>query len=189
MSHFWSAVVALALALPAPAVAQDQLDTLRIDSLMAIAADRIQTTALAAAKEDAEAVIEANHDLFGYGGVFVDILSELTDVDCHLARSWVGNTAQRIFIVTERLTLAWDRSSDGEMDRWPQGPELILDDLESLQERWAEIKDENREYCREVRGSAGSPILNPPPTPGPSPTAVPMVFSGRVRSTCFLARW
>ena len=53
MSHFWSAVVALALALPAPAVAQDQLDTLRIDSLMAIAADRIQTAALAAAKEAA----------------------------------------------------------------------------------------------------------------------------------------
>ena len=151
MSRFWPVVVALALALPAPAVAQDQLDTLRIDSLIAVAADRIQSAALAAAREDADAVNEANNGLFGYGGVFVDILSELAGADCYRAPSWVGSTGQHLFIVAERLTLAWDRSSDGDMDRWPRGPEYILDDIEYLQERWAEIKDENREYCQEER--------------------------------------
>ena len=151
MSHFWLVAAGLALAVPAPTVAQGLLDIRRIDSLMAVAADRIQSAALAAARDDADAVQEARNDLSGYGGVFADILSELADVDCDLARSWVESTAQELFTLTVRLALAWDRSSDGEMDRWPRGPELILDDIESLQEQWADIKDENREYCRVER--------------------------------------
>ena len=144
---FWPALAALALALPAPALAQDQLDSLRIDSLMTIVADRMQSGALAAAREDVDALIEARDGLFGYGGVFVDILGELAEADCSRAPSWVQSTAQHLFIVTERLTLALDRSTDGEMDRWPAGPELILDDLEFLRETWDEIKSENRETC------------------------------------------
>ncbi len=144
---FWPGLAALALALPTPALAQDQLDTLQIDSLMTIVADRMQSGALAAAREDADAVIEANNDLFGYGGVFADILAGLAASHCSWAPSWVRRTGEYHFVAAERLTLAWDRSSDGEMDRWPAGPELILDDLEFLQEMWADIKGENREYC------------------------------------------
>ena len=33
------------------------------------------------------------------------------------------------------------------MDQWPNGPEIILDELEALQEIWADIKDEGRELC------------------------------------------
>ena len=140
-------VVALVLALPAPMVAQDQLDTLRIDSLMTVAADRVKSAAIAAAREDADAVIEARTDLFGYGGVFGDVLGELAATDCDRARYWVRSTAAALFWLSSRLTLAWERSGDGDMDQWPRGPEYILEDLEELQERWAEIKDENREYC------------------------------------------
>lgn len=147
---FWPALAALALTLPSPALAQDQLDTLRIDSVMTIVADRMQSGALAAAREDADALIEARDGLFGYGGVFVDILGELAEADCSRAPSWVQSTAQHLFIVTERLTLALDRSTDGEMDRWPAGPELILDDLEFLRETWDEIRGENRETCSRV---------------------------------------
>ena len=114
---------------------------------MTIVADRMQSGALAAAREDADAVIEANNDLFGYGGVFADILAGLAASHCSWAPSWVRRTGEYHFVAAERLTLAWDRSSDGEMDRWPAGPELILDDLEFLQEMWADIKGENREYC------------------------------------------
>lgn len=144
---FWPGLAALAFALPTPALAQDQLDTLQIDSLMTIVADRMQSGALAAAREDADAVIEANNHLFGYGGVFADILAGLAASHCSWAPSWVRRTGEYHFVAAERLTLAWDRSSDGEMDRWPAGPELILDDLEFLQEMWADIKGENREYC------------------------------------------
>ena len=91
---FWPALAALALTLPAPALAQDQSDTLRIDSLMTIVADRMQSGALAAAREDADTLIEANNGLFGYGGVFVDILGELAEADCSQAPSWVQSTAQ-----------------------------------------------------------------------------------------------
>ena len=144
---FWLASAALALALPTRALAQDQLDTLQIDSLMTMVADRMQSGALAAAREDADAVIEANNDLFGYGGVFPDILAGLAASHCSRAPSWVRRTGEYHFIAAVRMTLAWDRSMDGEMDRWPAGPELILDDLEFLQEMWAEIKGEYREYC------------------------------------------
>lgn len=147
MTRLWPAVAALALLLPGPGVAQDQLDTLRIDSLMAVAADRMQSAALGAAREDADALIEERNGLFGYGGVFADILGEFAEADCSRTSSWVQSTAQHLFIITERLTLALERSTDGEMDRWPAGPELILDDLEFLREMWDGIKAENRESC------------------------------------------
>ena len=141
------ATVGLALAvLPIGAEAQ-VLDTPRIDSLMAVAADRMQSAAIAAAREDADAVVEAKNGLFGYGGVFADILGELAEADCSRAPSWVHTAGQHLLIVTERLALAWDRSVDGEMDRWPAGPELILDDLEFLRAIWDEIKAEDRDGC------------------------------------------
>ena len=152
MNHrLWTTAVVFPLMLPAPLVAQVQLDTLRIDSLMAVAADRMQTAALAVAREDADAVREAANGLFLYGGVFVDILRELAEADCPRAPSWVERTGQQFFVATERLVLAWDRSTDGEVDRWPAGPELILDDLEFIRDTWAEIKDENRQYCSRTR--------------------------------------
>ena len=92
-----------------------------------------------------------NNDLFSFGGVFADILAGLAASHCSRAPSWVRRTGEYLFIAAERLTLAWDRSIDGEMDQWPAGPELILDDLEFLQEMWADIKGENREHCREER--------------------------------------
>jgi len=147
VSGVWLALVPLVFLLPAPLMAQAQLDTLRVDSLMAVAADRGQRAAIAAAREDADALTEAKNGLFGYGGVFTDILGVLAEAGCPRAPFWIQSVAQHLFIVTERLTLAWDRSIDGEMDRWPAGAELILDDLESLQEIWADIKDENRETC------------------------------------------
>ena len=150
MTRLWPAVAAMALLLPRPVVAQERLDTLCIDSLMAVAADRMQSAALEAARQDADALIEAKNGLFGYGGVFADILGELAKADCSRAPFWVQNTAQHLLIITERLTLALERSIDGEMDRWPLGPELILDDLEFLRETWDEIKSENRESCSRV---------------------------------------
>ena len=147
MTRVGPAVAALALLLPGPVVAQDQLDTMRIDSLMAVAADRMQSAALGAAREDADALIEAGNGLFGYGGVFADILGELAEADCSRAPTWVRSAGQYLFIVTERLTLALERSTDGEMDRWPAGPELILDDVEFLRARWDKIKAENRDDC------------------------------------------
>ena len=163
----------LALAVPAPTVAQGLLDIRRIDSLMAVAADRIQSAALAAAREDAGPVQQALIDLFGYGGVFVDVLSELAKADCsYRASSWVQSMTQPLFALDQLVSLAWDRSDDGTItELWPQGPEHVLDRFEDVQEAWVEIKDESREYCQEVRALGGSPVLNPPPTPGPSPGA------------------
>ena len=40
------------------------------------------------------------------------------------------------------------------MDQWLGGPEYILDQLESLEEMRANIKEQNREYCNDVRGHA-----------------------------------
>ena len=146
-TRLWPTVAALALLLPSSAVAQDQLDTLRVDSLMAVAADRVQSAAIAAAREDADAVLEARTDLVGYGGLFGDVLGELAAADCDRARNWVNSVAEELFWLSHSLSLAWDRSSDGEMEQWPAGPEIILDELESLQEMWADIKEENRESC------------------------------------------
>ena len=134
MTRLWPTIATLALVLPCPVVAQDQLDTLRIDSLMAVASNRVQSAAIAAAREDADAVLEARTDLFGYGGLFGDILGELAAADCEGAREWVNSVAEELFWLSHSLSLAWDRSSDGEMDQWPAGPEVILDELESLQE-------------------------------------------------------
>ena len=146
-------IATLALTIPAPVAAQGQLDTLRIDSLMSVAADRVQSAAIAAAREDADVVLDARTDLFGYGGVFGDVLGDLAAADCEQARHWVNNMAEELFWLSSSLTLAAERSADGEMDQWPNGPEVILDELEALQETWAGIKDENRELCNR-RGRA-----------------------------------
>ena len=114
---------------------------------MSVAADRVQSAAIAAAREDADVVLDARTDLFGYGGVFGDVLGELAAADCEQARDWVNDTAEELFWLSNSLTLAVERSADGEMDQWPNGPEVILDQLEALQETWAGIKDENRELC------------------------------------------
>ncbi len=153
-TRLWPVVVALALVLPCPVVAQDQLDTLRIDSLMAVAADRVQSAAIAAAREDADAVLAARTDLFGYGGLFGEVLGEFAVADCDSARDWVNSAAEKLFWLSHSLSLAWDRSSDGEMDRWPAGPEVILDELESLQDMWADFKEENRESCVGLAGGS-----------------------------------
>ena len=146
------AIATLALAVPAPLAAQGQLDTLRIDSLMSVAADRVRSAAIAAAREDAGAVMDARHDLFGYGGVFGEVLGELAAADCNQARHWVTDTAELLFWLGNSLTLAQERSADGEMDQWPHGPEVILERLEALQEIWIGIKDENRETCARPAG-------------------------------------
>ena len=146
------AIATLALAVPAPLAAQGQLDTLRIDSLMSVAADRVRSAAIAAAREDADAVMDARHDLFGYGGVFGEVLGELAVAGCEQARRWVTETAEELFWLTSFLSLAQERSADGRMDQWPTGPEVILDELEALQEIWTGIKDENRELCARPAG-------------------------------------
>ena len=146
-------IATLALAIPAPLAAQGQLDSLRIDSLMSVAADRIQSAAIAAAREDADAVLDVRTDLFGNGGVFGDVLGELAAADCELARHWVNVAADELFWLSSFLTLAWERSADGEMDRWPRGPEIILNKLETIQEIWTGVKDENREFCHRSRRS------------------------------------
>ncbi len=146
------AIATLALAAPAPLAAQGQLDTLRIDSLMSVAADRVRSAAIAAAREDAYAVLDARTDLFGYGGVFGEVLGELAAAGCDRARRWVTDTAELLFWLSSSLTLAAERSEDGEMDQWPHGPEVILERLEALQEIWTGIKDENREVCARPAG-------------------------------------
>ncbi len=146
-------IATLALAIPAPLAAQGQLDTLRIDSLMSVAADRIQSAAIAAAREDADAVLDVRTDLFGNVGVFGDVLGELAAADCEQARHWVNVAADELFWLSSFLTLAWERSADGEMDRWPHGPEIILNKLETIQEIWTGVKDEDREFCHRSRRS------------------------------------
>ena len=127
MTRSWPAVAALALVLPCPVVAQDQLDTLRIDSLVAVAADRVQSAAIAAAREDVDAVLETQTDLFGHGGLFVDVLGELAAAACDRTRNWVNRAAGELFYLGHFLSLAWDCSSDGGMEQWPAGPEIILE--------------------------------------------------------------
>ena len=141
------AIATLALAISAPLAAQGQLDTLRIDSLMSIAADRVRSAAIAAAREDAAVVLDARIDLFGFGGVFGEVLGELAAAGFEQARRWVTETAEQLFWLSSSLTLAAERSADGKMDQWPIGPEVILERLEVLQEIWTGIKDENRELC------------------------------------------
>ena len=145
--HWRLTVATLALAIPAPLVAQGQLDTLRVDSLMSVAADRVRSVAIAAAREDAEVVLDIRTELFGYGGVFGGVLAELAATDCERVRYWVNGMADELFWLGHSLSLAWERSADGEMDQWSNGPEWILDQLEDLQEGWVDIKDENREWC------------------------------------------
>ena len=65
----------------------------------------MQSAAIAAAREDADAVVEAKHDLFGYGGVFADILGELAEADCSRAPSWVHTAGQHLLIVYRALGL------------------------------------------------------------------------------------
>ena len=140
-------IATLALTIPASLAAQGRLDTLRIDSLMSVAADRVRGAAVAAAREDAYVIGDARIDLFGYGGVFGEVLGELAAAGCEQARRWVTDTAEELFWLSSSLSLAAERSADGEMDQWPNGPEVILDELEALQEIWTGIKDENRKLC------------------------------------------
>ncbi len=96
--------------------------------------------------------MDARHDLFGYGGVFAEVLGELAVAGCEQARRWVTETAEQLFWLGNSLTLAQERSADGRMDQWPHGPEVILERLEALQEIWTGIKDENRELCARPAG-------------------------------------
>ena len=145
--HWLFKVAAVAIGISTPMVAQGQLDTLRVDSLMTVAADRVRSAAIAAAREDAEEVLDIRTELFGFGGVFGEILGGLAAAECERTRYWVNGMAEALFWLGHSVTLAWERSADGEMDQWSNGPEWILDQLEDLQERWIEIKNENREWC------------------------------------------
>ena len=134
-------VVALA-ALPVGAEAQE-LDILRVDSLMAVATDQLQSAAIAAAREDADAIGTGWVRLFGYGGLFaVGVLGELAAAGCD-----TPDLRAELFWLSNTLSLAEERSRAGEMDRWPQGPEVILGGLEDLREAWAGIKDNPDLYC------------------------------------------
>jgi len=115
-------------------MAQAELDTLRVDSLMAVATDRVQSAAIAAAREDADAIHDDWINLFGYGGVFAEILGELSAAGCDI--DWL---ASDLFWLADALSLAGERSSDGEMDQWPRGPEFILELLEGVQETLRQI--------------------------------------------------
>lgn len=132
----------LAVLLPIGAEGQD-LDIVRVDSLMAVATDQVQSAAIAAAREDADAIGERWIELFGYGGLFAEgILGELAAAGCdtpwlRAALFWLSNT----------LSLAEERSEASEMDQWPNGPEVILDRLEDVQETWAGIKEDPGLYC------------------------------------------
>ena len=137
------ATLALALgALPIGAEAQE-LDIPRVDSLMAVAIDRIQSAAIAAAREDADAIGTGWVRLFGYGGLFgVGVLGELAAAGCDTPELRAG-----LFWLSNTLSLAEERSRAGAMDGWPQGPEVILDLLEDLRETWARIKEDPDLYC------------------------------------------
>ena len=128
--------------LPIGAEAQE-LDILRVDSLMAVATDRVQSAAIAAAREDADAIRECWIELFGYGGLFaVGILGELAGAGCDTPELRAG-----LFWLSYALSLAEERSRAGEMDQWPRGPEVILDRLEDVREAWAGIKEDPDLYC------------------------------------------
>ena len=137
------ATLALALAvLPIGAEAQE-LDILRVDSLMAVATDRVQSAAIAAAREDADPILEGWIELFGYGGLFaVGVLGELAAAGCDTPDLRAG-----LFWLSNTLSLAFARSAAGAMDGWPQGPEVILGGLEDLREAWAGIKENPDLYC------------------------------------------
>ncbi|MYC52729.1 MAG: hypothetical protein F4X47_10475 [Gammaproteobacteria bacterium] len=137
------ATLALALgALPIGARAQE-LDTLRVDSLMAVATDQLQSAAIAAAREDADAIRGGWIELFGYGGLFAEaILGELAAAGCDSP-----DLRAELFWLSDALSLAFERSATGAMDGWPQGPEVILDYLEGIQETWASIKGDPDLYC------------------------------------------
>ena len=137
------AMLALALAaLPIGAEAQE-LDVLRVDSLMAVATDRVQSAAIAAAREDADAIREGWIELFGYGGLFAErVLGELAAAGCDTP--WLRGD---LFWLSDALSVAWERSGAGGMDQWPEGPEVILDYLEDIQETWAGIKEDPDLYC------------------------------------------
>ena len=137
------ATLVLALAvLPIGAEAQE-LDTLRVDSLMAVAVDRVQSAAIAAACEDADPIREGWIDLFGYGGLFTEkVLGELAAAGCDTP--WLRGD---LFWLSNALSLASERSAAGAMDGWPQGPEVILDHLEDVRETWVGIKEDPNLYC------------------------------------------
>ena len=137
------ATLALALAvLPIGAEAQE-LDILRVDSLMAVATDRVQSAAIAAARADSDAIGDGWVELFGYGGLFAEeVLGALATAGCDTPDLRAG-----LFWLSNTLSLAEERSRAGEMDQWPQGPEFILDLLEDVRETWAGIKDDPDLYC------------------------------------------
>ena len=137
------ATLALALAVLAIGAEAQELDILRVDSLMAVATDRVQSAAIAAAREDAVAIGEGWIELFGYGGLFAEeILGELAAAACDTP--WLRAD---LFWLSNTLSLAQERSGAGEMDQWPLGPEVILDRLEDVRETWAGIKENPDLYC------------------------------------------
>ncbi len=75
---------------------QNQLDTLRIDSLMAVVADLMQSTALAVARGDEEAISEPLFEL--EYSVSPQILGELANGACESASAftWVASTAREL---------------------------------------------------------------------------------------------
>ena len=96
-----------------------------------------------AATVNADPIREGWIELFGYGGLFTEkVLGELAAAGCDTP--WLRG---RLFWLADTLSLAWDRSIDCEMNRWPQGPEVILDHLEGVQETWAGIKEDPDLYC------------------------------------------
>ena len=134
--------LALAALLPIEAEAQE-LDIPRVDSLMAVATDQVQSAAIAAAREDAVVIREGWIELFGYGGLFAEgILGELAAAGCDAP--WLRAD---LFWLSNTLSLAQERSGAGGMDQWPHGPEVILDRLEDVQETWAGIKEDTDLYC------------------------------------------
>ena len=142
----WLALASLVFMVPAPLMAQAELDTLRVDSLMAVATDRVQSAAIAAAREDADAIHDDWINLFGYGGVFAEVLGELSAAGCD-----IGWLASDLFWLADALSLAGERSSDGEMDQWPQGPEFILELLEDVQETLRQISCTGRDESGSAR--------------------------------------
>ena len=72
--------------------------------------------------------------------------SRVTDRDIFPPSSptrWQERPIQSIQVDLElsSLTLAEERSANGEMDRWPNGPVVNVDELDALQDIWADMNE------------------------------------------------
>ena len=143
-NHIGLVVAALSLAIPAPLIAQDSLDTLRVDSLVAVVADQMQRASLAAARGDADAMSDARFEL--RYSVFPEILGELANVDCDRSSNWVTFAARELFGALHRMSHSEGLLATDNLNR-QRGPESILEELENVQEVWSDIKGQNRERC------------------------------------------